>query len=138
MQRRSALIVYGLSIVLPGSMCVAQAPQPDFRTRTADQDRRGYIAHPTLLSGRVVLDDGKSAPESTVILRVCEYATFQETVVHSKGRFDVDFSARLAPTGSEIAGPRNVVNPLVHCKFRALLPGYESSAIDISKSPIGE
>lgn len=118
--------------------CSAQAPQPDFRTRTADQERRGYIAHATLLSGRVVLDDGKPAPESTVILRVCQYATFQETLVQAKGRFDVDLSARLAATGSELAVPRNIVNPLVSCKFRALLPGYESSEIDIGKCSIGE
>jgi len=138
MQRRSAFIVCGLSMIWPGAICIAQQAAAPDRSRTADQDRRGYIAHATLLSGRVVLQDGGPAPESTVILRVCEYATFQETVVQAKGRFDVDFSARLAPTGSEIAGPRNIVNPLVHCKFRAQLPGYESSEIDIGKCPIGE
>jgi tetratricopeptide (TPR) repeat protein len=141
MQRSVTFVVWGLSILLQGPICVAQGPPPSpppNRSRIADQERRGYIAHPTLLSGHVVLDDGKPAPETTVILRVCDYATFQETLVQAKGRFDVDLSAKLAATGNELAAPRNAVNPLVHCKFRALLPGYESSEIDISKSPIGE
>jgi tetratricopeptide (TPR) repeat protein len=118
------LLACGVAVMLQRPICVAQT-QPF------------YTVHPTLLSGRVVLESGKPAPESTVILRVCEYATFQETMVQSKGRFDVDLSARLAPTG-EFAGPKNVVNPLVSCKFRAVLPGYESSEIDISKCPLGE
>src|ERR1700682_1440695 len=138
MQRSIQFVVCWLSVLAPTVIAQGPVARPDPRTRSVDQDRRGYDVNATLLSGRVVLDDGKPPPESTVILRVCEYATFQETVVQSKGRCDVDLSTRLTLLGSDTANPRNAVNPLVHCKFRALLPGYESSEIDISKCPIGE
>ncbi len=104
----------------------------------------GDAARPIFLTGKVVLNDGSSPPESVMIQRVCNGNHHTEGYTDSKGHFSIQLGesrnvfadASETPSRSQITqtNPTGGIreSALMNCELRASLPGFRSDVVSLA------
>ena len=131
-----------------------RSPTPGSTQQTTDST----LSRTVFISGKVVMEDGTPPPESVVIERSCGSTRRAETRTDLKGHFNFQVgggavnteqimdvsndsmsnrmpgqaSGGLSPLGSAGGGRLDSMTNLRGCDLRALLPGYQSSAVNLS------
>ncbi len=126
-------------------------------TQTTNGGTNGTFDRPTMISGKVVMDDGSPIPPNITIQRVCSGMVHSVAYTDSKGRFSFQWgqtnTAMLADAsdagsgsrrstnsgfgGSQSAGGSNALatdpfsNRMINCELRAELAGYRSDSVNM-------
>jgi tetratricopeptide (TPR) repeat protein len=98
---------------------------------------------PIFLSGKVVLQDGTTPPESVKIERICGGTPRAQGYTDMKGHFNFQLNGGLMidqdaseggfrpPGSSSSAQSTTGLNALAGCELRAVLPGFRSSTVNL-------
>src|SRR5580704_10240832 len=120
------------------SFAQKQTPVPQMPTTDPS---KGVFGLPgvdaTTLTGKVTMEDGSAPPGPVVIQRFCADGTiFAEASTDQKGHFSADLSSRYHEGASTASSRSSATNPLVGCKLRAVLGGYNSDEYDLARSKL--
>ena len=141
---RAFLLLLGIAVLAPTALA-QRGSGSSGSNRTGSTSRTpgpDSSAQPMFVSGKVMLEGGRSIAEPVAIERVCGGKIHREGYSDSKGQFSFQLgvnpgfqdasetdsranpNSQIRPSGSN---GRNPVN-LTGCEFRAVLAGYQSTA----------
>ena len=122
-----------------GLMGGATTAPPGSATAESASLRYPMNSQPVYLTGRVLLEDGSTPPETVVIQRMCGGAPEPQAYTDSKGRFTIDqgrngavlLDAASSLDRRTLPGAQVPIGGLAACELRAYLPGFRSTSIQL-------
>ncbi len=147
---RSAVLALVLSALL--GTAYAQKGGSASSGRTSTPSRTNTVpdtsTQPLFISGHVILEGGGPLPEPVAIERVCNGMVRREGYTDFKGHFQLQLggqnfnfqdasengspgSSSLSPVRTSSLGAKGKPLDLTGCEFKAILPGFQSSILQI-------
>ena len=137
--RRLLLVLPVLSYGLAAMQLAGPAPTESRNIDARTTRNRAELMGTATLTGKVSLDDDTQPDDAIVIEFACRGSVRSSVAADAKGRF----SLPLSPADSQASASRGMsgnisAQHLDGCQLRAVLTGYRSDVIDLSKRETGD